>query len=235
LSISTVSVPWHFRWNFDMNRSNVAISSVQHYISVGLIDRQYWQYPLYLKPSISFENPIWTLATWAYIEYSILITRALLKVNIVNIHCIGTLTFPLKLRYEASQRGHHFSTAFYFSGSYWSSILSISTVSAPWHFRFISNMNRSNVAIPSIRHSNSEGLIERQYCQYPLYRYPNISVETSIWTVATWPSLQYSILFQWPYWTSILSISTVFVPWHFRWNSNMNRSNVNIFAVHHSN
>jgi hypothetical protein len=39
-------------------------------------------------------------------------------------------------------------------------------------------MNRSNVAICSARHSNSEVLIERQYSQYPLYLYADISVET---------------------------------------------------------
>jgi hypothetical protein len=39
-------------------------------------------------------------------------------------------------------------------------------------------MNRSNVAISSVQHSKYEGLIERQYCQYPLYLNTNISVET---------------------------------------------------------
>jgi hypothetical protein len=33
-------------------------------------------------------------------QYSILIQRALLKVNIVKIHCICTLTFPMKLQYD---------------------------------------------------------------------------------------------------------------------------------------
>jgi hypothetical protein len=168
LSISTVSVHTHFRWISNMNSSNVAISSVQHSISVGLIERQYYQYPLYLKtditvqtaiwtvvtrpslkysilfqwvvlivnivnihcictvisvespiwtvvtsvgltdrqycqyplylnPDISVETPVWTEATWTYIQYTILINRALLNDNIVNICCISTLTFPLKL------------------------------------------------------------------------------------------------------------------------------------------
>jgi hypothetical protein len=36
----------------------VAISSVQHSISVGRIDRQYLQYPLYLNPDIFAGTPI---------------------------------------------------------------------------------------------------------------------------------------------------------------------------------
>jgi hypothetical protein len=38
---------------------------------------------------------------WTYIQYTILIERALLNVNIVNIQCICTLIFPLKLEYES--------------------------------------------------------------------------------------------------------------------------------------
>jgi hypothetical protein len=70
-------------------------------------------------------------------------------------------------------------------------------------------MNRSNVAIYSAQHSNSEGLIERQYplyltfklverqyCQHPLYLYPGISVETPKWTDVTLPSIHYSIRIQ---------------------------------------
>jgi hypothetical protein len=83
-----------------MNRSNVAIYSVQHSNSEGLIERQYCQYPLYLYPEISVETPIWTVAMWPSIQYSILIQMALLNVNIVNILCFCTLTFPLKFEYE---------------------------------------------------------------------------------------------------------------------------------------
>jgi hypothetical protein len=57
-------------------------------------------------------------------------------------------------------------------------------------------MNRSNVALYSVQQSNSVGLIERQYCQYPLYKYTDISDETPIWTVVALPSLKYSILIQ---------------------------------------
>jgi hypothetical protein len=90
----------HFRWNSNMNRSKVAISSVQHSNSEGLIERQYCQHPLYLHPDISAESPIWTVVTWLSLQYSIRFQRALLYVNIVNIHCVWTLTFPLKFQYE---------------------------------------------------------------------------------------------------------------------------------------
>jgi hypothetical protein len=58
------------------------------------------QYPLYLNPDISVETPIRTVATWPSIQYINLIQRALLNVNIVNIHCICSLTLLLKLEYE---------------------------------------------------------------------------------------------------------------------------------------
>jgi hypothetical protein len=76
------------------------------------------------------------------------------------------------------------------------SILSIPTVGVPWNFRWISNINRIDLAIYSVQPSNSEGLSERQYCQYPQYLYPDISVETPIWTVVAFPSKQYSIIIQ---------------------------------------
>jgi hypothetical protein len=53
---------------------------------------------MYLYPEISDETPICTVATWPSIEYSIQIQSVLLNVNIVNIHFISTLTFPLKLQ-----------------------------------------------------------------------------------------------------------------------------------------
>jgi hypothetical protein len=83
-----------------MNRSNVAIYLIQYSNYEVLIERQYCQYTLYLHPDISVESLIWTVQTWAYIQYNILITRGLLIVNIGNIHYIWPLTFPLKLQYE---------------------------------------------------------------------------------------------------------------------------------------
>jgi hypothetical protein len=173
LEISSVSAPEYFRWVSNMNRSNVAISSVQHFISVGLIERQCCQYPLYLYTDISVETRLWTVVTWQSLQYSILFQRALLYVIIVNIHCICTLTFPLN-----------------------------------------TNMNRNDVANSSIQHANSEGLIERQYCQYPLYLNTDISVETPIWIVVTWAYIQYSIVIKRASWTSIMLISTVSEHWH---------------------
>jgi hypothetical protein len=83
-----------------MKRSNVAIFSVQHSNSEGLIDRQYCEYPLYMYPDIPVETPIWTVVALPSKQYSILIQRALLSVNLVNILCICTLISPLKLEYE---------------------------------------------------------------------------------------------------------------------------------------
>jgi hypothetical protein len=138
----TVAIPWNFPWNFNMIRTNVAIYSVPYSNSEGLIARQYCPYRQYLYPEISGETPVWNLVTWPSIQYSLLIQRALLNVNIFNFH------------------------------------------------------NRSNVAIYSVRYPNSEGLIERQHCQYPQYLYPELSVQPPIWTVVTWASIQYSILIQ---------------------------------------
>jgi hypothetical protein len=83
-----------------MNCSNVAIYSVQHSYSEGLIERQFCQYPLSLYTEISVETLIWTVVALASIQYSILIQSDLLDVNIVNIHYICTLTFSLKLHYQ---------------------------------------------------------------------------------------------------------------------------------------
>jgi hypothetical protein len=57
-------------------------------------------------------------------------------------------------------------------------------------------MNRSNEANYLVLYSISEGLIARQYSQKPRYYYPKISGETPIWTVVTWPSIQYNPLIQ---------------------------------------
>jgi hypothetical protein len=96
-------------------------------------------------------------------------------------------------------------------------------------------MNRSGFAISSVQHSNSEGLIERQYCQYPLYLYPDISVQTPIWTEVALPSLKYNILNQRALFTFNIVNILVSVPLNFRWNSNMNSSIFYIYSVLHSN
>jgi hypothetical protein len=94
-----------------MNRSNVAIYSVWHSNSEGLIKHQFCQYPLYLYPDISVETRIRTAVAWPSKQYTILIQWAFLNVNIVNIHCICTLTFPLKLQFEPFWLNHPLSTA----------------------------------------------------------------------------------------------------------------------------
>jgi hypothetical protein len=83
-----------------MNCSNVAIYSVHHSNSEGLIARQYCKYRQYLYTEISVQPPIWTIVTWPSIQYSILIQRAFMNVNIVNIHGGCTLKFLLNLQYE---------------------------------------------------------------------------------------------------------------------------------------
>jgi hypothetical protein len=83
-----------------MNQSNLAVKTIQYSNFEGLIERQYLQYLLDMYPQISVETQIWTGATRPYMQNSFLIMRALLKVNIVNIHSICTLKFPLKLQYE---------------------------------------------------------------------------------------------------------------------------------------
>jgi hypothetical protein len=65
------------------------------------MERQYCQYPLYLNYDISVETLISSVVTWPRIQYSILIQRVFLNVNIVNIHYICILTIPLKLQYDA--------------------------------------------------------------------------------------------------------------------------------------
>jgi hypothetical protein len=52
-------------------------------------------------------------------------------------------------------------------------------------------MNRSVVVIDSLEHSNSEGLIERQNCQYPLYLYADIPDETLLFLFHFILSLQF--------------------------------------------
>jgi hypothetical protein len=83
-----------------MNSSVFAIYSVLHSNLEGLIELQYCQYTLYQYPEISDETPIGTIVMLPSIQYSILIQRALLNVNIVNIHLISTLEYLLKLQYE---------------------------------------------------------------------------------------------------------------------------------------
>jgi hypothetical protein len=73
-----------------MNRLGYAFYSVQYSTSEGLIECQYYQYPLYLYPDVSVETPMWTLVTWRPIMESILNQRALLNMNIVNIHYVCT-------------------------------------------------------------------------------------------------------------------------------------------------
>jgi hypothetical protein len=90
----------NFRSNANMNRSKVAIYLLQHSNLEGLIKPHYCQYPLYLYPLIFVETSIWSVVALPSKQYSILIQRALLNVNIVNIHSICTLKFSVKLQYE---------------------------------------------------------------------------------------------------------------------------------------
>jgi hypothetical protein len=83
-----------------MNCINVDIYTKQYSNFEGLIECKYSQYPLDLYPPITVETPRWTELTWPYIKKGILIVRALLNVNILNIHWICILNFPLNLEYE---------------------------------------------------------------------------------------------------------------------------------------
>jgi hypothetical protein len=82
-----------------MHRSCFTIYSVEISNSEAFIGRQYCQYQLYLYPDISVETQIWTVVALHSIQRSIPIQRSLLNVNIVNIHCICTLIFPLEIQY----------------------------------------------------------------------------------------------------------------------------------------
>jgi hypothetical protein len=83
-----------------MKRNGWANFKVHHSNSVGLFERQYYQFPLYLYTDIPVETSMWTVEALPSLQYSFLPKTALLNVIIVNIRCICTLTFPLKLQYE---------------------------------------------------------------------------------------------------------------------------------------
>jgi hypothetical protein len=83
-----------------MNCNGIAVYSVLQSILECVIDPQYFQYPLYLYPQVSVETPLRTLVDVPYIQYSILISRALLNLNIVNMHNFCALKFLVMLQYE---------------------------------------------------------------------------------------------------------------------------------------